>query len=175
MPKLITGSNSAALNADIIALFEEEDLDPIREMVKMFKEGTEYEDPETGEIKHLPLDPDQKFKVLKELAQYAAPKIKAVDVSERKKSKTIIKIVKHGERAVVANGDQVAVIENKDPHQFLDHTEKELQRLNEEVVEATAIPHPVVSAVRVEAYGGFSQVREEAAGVKVKEFTKDGD
>ena len=119
----------------------------------------------------------EKFQVLKELAQYAAPKLKSVDVSERKKQKTVIKIVKHGERAVVANGSDVAVIENKDPHQFLGTNDKQVEALEGEVVDAVKIPPEVVAAVRVEAYGGFKQVREEAKqneSVKVKEFGNDG-
>ncbi len=53
----------------VAALFKEENLDPIKEMIKMVKKRG------AGA-----LPPHQKAMLLKELAQYQAPKPKSVDV-----------------------------------------------------------------------------------------------
>ncbi|HYD35922.1 MAG TPA: hypothetical protein VD999_07730 [Vitreimonas sp.] len=157
MPKIVTGQNSAALNADILALFEEEGLDPIREMIKMALNGHPYADPETHEVKYLPLDPDQRFKVLKELAEYVAPKLKAVAVDQAKKSKTVIKIVRHGEKAVIANGQHVHEIEGP-PRDYTQATVDGIP-IKEKVKEAQISNPHIKAAAQVEAYGGFAKVR----------------
>ena len=58
--------------AAIAALFKEEDLDPIKEMIKMVKVSK-------GPNK---LPPHQKAMILKELAQYQAAKPKSMDIQQ---------------------------------------------------------------------------------------------
>lgn len=161
MAKILVGSNSAALNADIIALFEEEDLDPIKEMITMAKQGHQYEDPESGEIKFMPLDPKERFQILKELAGYVAPKIKAVDVSEKRKQKTVIKIVQHGQKAILSNGEHVMEIDGP----------KSITQMAKEAREITDVKPDIVAAARIDAYGGFAAVREAAKDAEIIEPT----
>lgn len=161
MAKILVGSNSAALNADIIALFAEEDLDPIKEMIEMAKAGHPYVDPDTGEVKHMPLDPAQRFQVLKELASYVAPKIKAVDVSEKRKQKTVIKVVQHGQKAIVANGDNVMEIDGP----------RTITQVAAEARETVKVKPDIIAAARIDAYGGFAAVREAAKDAEIIEPT----
>ena len=149
MPKMITGANSAALNADILAVFEEEGLDPIREMVKMVTQGVFVEDGEGIPILKT-LDPSQRFAVLKELAQYAAPKIKAVDIAASKRSKTIIKVIKHGERALVASGEKIGVFDV--PMKNYADSQEVFGALDEAVQEAAISKVVVRSAAQMDVY-----------------------
>ena len=154
MPKITTGLQSSALNADIIALFDEEDLDPIRELIILAKHGHRQVD-ESGIEKFVPLAPMERFKVLKDLAEYAAPKLKAVDISERKKTKTIVKVVQHGDRLTASQT------------QSLENTSRDLTKpvlndgtlVRDAVKDAMNIPVRVKQAVQVDAYGGFQKVR----------------
>lgn len=160
MAKIVTSSSSSALNADILALFVEEDIDPIKEMIKMAKYGHEVTDPDTLQIKHIPLDADQRFKVLKELGEYVAPKLKAVDVTQHRKPKTIIKVVKHGERAVIANGMNVMQVDGQEDR---DYTKRTIGGVTiEEKVSEAKIPNVVIrSAAQMDAYGGPKILREQ--------------
>jgi len=149
MPKLTTAINSAALNADIMAVFDELELDPIREMAEMVSKGA----PVTGEdgiTKFVPLEPMDRFKVLKELAEYTAPKLKAVDTSTRKQQKTIIKIMQHGQQAVLANGENVQIIENRDYTKPFTKSGEPIEAL---VEDATKVHVAVRSAAQLETYG----------------------
>jgi hypothetical protein len=159
MAKIVTSGASSALNADILALFAEEDIDPMHEMILMVKNGHEVTDPDTGEKKYIPLDADQRFRILKELTEYTAPKLKAVDVTQHRKPKTIIKVVKHGERAIIANGANVMQVEGPER----DYTKATVGGVPiEEAVEDAKISKVVIrSAAQMDAYGGITKLREE--------------
>lgn len=164
MPKIVTASSSSALNADILALFEEEDLDPIKELILMAKNGHPMVHPDTGELINIPLDADQRFRVLKELAEYVAPKLKSVDVTQHRKPKTVIKVVKHGERAVIANGSNVMQIDGQER----DYTKATVDGvpLDQKVKEAKIGKVIVKTAAQMDAYGGPKVLRE---GVNVQD------
>lgn len=149
MAKIVVGANSSALNADILAVFEEEELDPIREMVKMVTKGSPVE--KDGVTHFIPLDPKERFQVLKELAEYVAPKLKAVSTLESKKQKTIIKIVKHGDMAVLANGENVQIVPN-----VVDYTgklDKFGNKFSDLVKDATDMKPIVRAAAQLDTYG----------------------
>lgn len=149
MAKIVVGANSSALNADILAVFEEEDLDPIREMVKMVTRGSPVT--KDGITQYIELDPKERFSVLKELAEYVAPKLKAVSTLEGKKQKTIIKIVKHGDMAILANGENVSVING--PVDYSGKTDKFGNNLNDMVKDAMEMKPIIRAAAQLDTYG----------------------
>lgn len=149
MAKIVVGANSSALNADILAVFEEEELDPIREMVKMVTRGCPVE--KDGVQQLVQLDPKERFLVLKELAEYVAPKLKAVSTLENKKSKTIIKIVRHGERAILANGEHVQVVDG--PADYTGTKDKYGNSIKDLVNDAVEMKPIVRAAAQIDAYG----------------------